>query len=90
MNLETFISCFFSSCFSIDARHSIQGGGGIIDVCHGGHTTRSCIPGEHGEPIHVKGWSFTLDGGETHHYWKQLENKQEMKASRFHEMEQLY
>jgi hypothetical protein len=26
-----------------------------------------CIPNEHGESIHVKGWSFPLDGGETHH-----------------------
>ncbi len=39
----------------------------MIDVCHGGHTAGSCIPSEHGESIHVKGWSFPLDGGETHH-----------------------
>ncbi len=31
------------------------------------HTAGSCIPDEHGESIHVKGWSFPLDGGETHH-----------------------
>ncbi len=40
----------------------LQGGGGIIDVYHGGHTVGSCIPGEHGESIHVKGWCLPLDG----------------------------
>ncbi len=29
--------------------------------------TGSCIPDEDGESIHVKGWSFPLDGCETHH-----------------------
>jgi hypothetical protein len=45
-------------------QEEMQGGSGIIDVCHGGHTAGSCIPSEYGESIHVKGRSFPLDGGE--------------------------
>ena len=48
-------------------RYFIKSRSMISHVCNGGYKGRFCICSEYGEPIHVEGRSFSLDGRETYH-----------------------